>query len=68
MNSFLIRQIGNGWTLKGPGSKTLSSYSTSNEELFLPTINAVADILKTWQLEGFAKAASEAKGKYEWRK
>ncbi len=52
-----IKEIIDGWLLtgsKGDGEATLS----------LPTISAVADVLVTWQLEGFIKAATLAREKY----
>ena len=64
MALYLIKEISNGWTLKG-ANKTKDGYSTGpQEELFLPSIHAVADILETWQLMGFAKAAVLAEKKY----
>jgi len=54
---FTIKEIIDGWLLvgsKGEGEATL----------FLPTISAVADVLVTWQLEGFIKASSLAEKKY----
>ncbi len=54
---FTIKEIVNGWLLtgsKGDGEATLS----------LPTISAIADVLITWQLDGFIKASTLAKEKY----
>ena len=65
MNEFVIKQISNGWILQGPSTTAKGeSVGIIGRELFLPTISAVADILQTWQIEGFLKAAIRAKEKY----
>lgn len=60
MEIFLIKQINNGWTMKGPRAKD----ACDARELFLPTLHAVSDILTTWHIEGFTKAAARAEKKY----
>ncbi len=62
MNTFLVKEISNGYTLKGPSE---TPGLTTNRELFLPTIYAVADILTVWQTQGFMKAVVHARKKKE---
>ncbi len=65
MNEFIIKEISNGWILQGPSTTAKGeSVGAIGRELFLPTISAVADILTTWQLEGFLKATIRAREKY----
>lgn len=65
MNEFIIKEISNGWILRGPREKDV--FATLSVELFLPTIHAVADVLTTWQSPGFIKAASRAKDKWNFK-
>lgn len=62
MHEFIITQITNGWILQGPSDTPDMSI---RREMFLPTINAVADILVTWQIEGYVKAGVRAAEKYK---
>lgn len=67
MKEFIIRQISNGWVLQGPRHEENEGTTGFQAELFLATIHAVADILETWQTQGFVKAAVRAEEKYEGR-
>lgn len=72
MNKFEIRKISNGWVLQGPrhlvknaiACHVCNEDSMVTEEIFLPTMHAVADIIETWEVAGFAKAATLADKKY----
>jgi len=65
MTKFIIKEISNGWILRGPRNKEEPGRIGLQEELFLASIHAVADILTTWQSMGFAKAAVRADEKYK---
>lgn len=62
MTEFIIQQISNGWILRGPCDR--EDLGAGTQDLFLSSIHAVADILTTWQTQGFVKAAVRAKEKY----
>jgi len=67
MEEYSVKEISNGWVLSGwTDKKTEGTINRITEkEIFLPTISAVADILETWQIQGFIKAASRAAEKYK---
>ena len=64
MNEFIIKEISNGYILQGPRHKEDLGTTGIQAELFLATIHAVADILVTWHVQGFLKAAARAGEKY----
>jgi len=63
MTKFIIREISNGWILEGPRDR--EDLGEGRKDIFLSTIHAVADILTTWQAQGFVKAAARANEKYK---
>jgi len=65
MTRFIIKEISNGWILRGPRHKEDVGTTGLQAELFLATIHAVADILTTWQAQGFIKATARASEKYK---
>ena len=65
MTKFIIKEVSNGWILRGPRDKEEPGRIGLQVELFLASIHAVADILTTWQSLGFAKAAARASEKYK---
>lgn len=64
MTEFTISEISNGWILRGPENPVEQIIGGPEKELYLKTIHAVADILVTWQIQGFVKAAYRAEEKY----
>lgn len=66
MEEYSIKKISNGWILHGWfQEKTTTMINRFKEKkVFLPTIFAVADILLTWQGEGYLKALARAREKY----
>ncbi len=65
MTKFIIKEINNGWILRGPRDKENPGHIGLQVELFLASIHAVADILTTWQALGFVKVAARASEKYK---
>lgn len=67
MQEYAIKEISNGWILHGwimeKSSTRINRFK--EEEIFLPTIHAVADILTTWQSHGYIKAV--CREEVDWR-